>query len=185
MRRLIDVCMAICLAPLVFCVCTLISVAIKWESPGPALFRSKRIGENGSQFVIYKLRTMSQQAPLRATADLSMSSYVTKVGKILRSYSLDELPQFMNILNGSMTLIGPRPCLECQSELISLRSHYGIIEMKPGLTGLAQVSGRDSLTIKNKVRYECFYYKKQSICLDLRILLLSILKVVKADEVSH
>lgn len=185
MRRLFDISFTIILSPMILFLCIISSILIKFESPGPIFFCSQRVGKNGDIFTIYKLRTMKINTPLLPTSDSNASNYVTRTGRLLRSFSIDELPQFLNILNGSMTLIGPRPCLKSQDRLIKKRKDFGIFTMKPGLTGLAQIKGRDSLSTKNKIRYENFYLLNQSLKLDLYIFVMSFINVFKTKNVNH
>lgn len=185
MRRFIDVAITILSFPIILFLCFFLSIFIRLESSGPTFFCSKRVGKNGNTFVMYKLRTMKIDAPLMPTSQAKIANYVTRLGRILRLLSLDELPQLLNILNGSMTLIGPRPCLKSQQDLINKRKYYGIIKMTPGLTGLAQIKGRDNLSIRNKIRYENFYLKNQSIRLNIYIFFMSFLKIFKIHEVDH
>ena len=177
MRRFIDIAITILSFPLVLFLCFFLSIFIRLESSGSTIFCSERVGKNGNTFVMFKLRTMKIDAPLIPTSESKIANYVTRLGRILRLLSLDELPQLLNILNGSMTLIGPRPCLKSQRDLI--------IKMTPGLTGLAQVKGRDNLSIRNKIRYENFYLKNQSIRLNIYIFFMSFLKIFKINEVDH
>lgn len=185
MKRLFTVVFAVILLPIVVPLIILCSIAIAVGEGRPIFFRSERLGKDRQTFMIIKFRTMSANAPIIPSSAENASVYVTRLGRFLRLTSLDELPQIFNILGGSMTFIGPRPCLSCESKLIELRGENGIFSMKPGVTGLAQVKGRDRNSEKNKVRYESFYYKKKSILLDVKILFMTMRAITKFSDVSH
>lgn len=169
-------------APFIF----LIALLIKLTSEGPVFYWSNRVGKCNSIFRMPKFRTMRVGTPAVATHLLSDSDqYLTPVGSFLRQSSLDELPQLWSILIGDMSFVGPRPALFNQDDLIALRTQYGVDELVPGLTGWAQVNGRDELSIPVKVQYEVEYLNKQSFWFDLKILGLTFLKVVRRAGVSH
>jgi O-antigen biosynthesis protein WbqP len=162
------------------------AVAVRMSSPGPILFWSDRIGRNNHLFRMPKFRTMQVGTPAVATHLLSdPGNYLTPVGSFLRKSSLDELPQLLSILVGDMSFVGPRPALFNQDDLIALRKQYGVDRLLPGLTGWAQVNGRDELSIPDKVQYEVEYLQKQSFWFDMKILGLTFLKVVRRAGVSH
>lgn len=164
----------------------LLSITIKLTSRGPILYWSNRIGRGNIIFRMPKFRTMQVGTPAVATHLLSDSGqYLTPVGSFLRKSSLDELPQLWSILIGDMSFVGPRPALFNQDDLITLRTQYGVDELVPGLTGWAQVNGRDELSIPLKVQYEVEYLQKQSFWFDMKILGLTFLKVVRRAGVSH
>ena len=170
------------LSPLII----LIALLVKLTSKGPALFWSNRIGRCNNIFNMPKFRTMQIGTPFVATHLLSDSvQFLTPVGSFLRKSSLDELPQLWSILVGDMSFVGPRPALFNQDDLITLRTQYGIDKLVPGLTGWAQVNGRDELSIPIKVQYEVEYLQKRSFWFDLKILGLTFLKVVQQAGVSH
>ncbi|MDR3586066.1 MAG: sugar transferase [Desulfosporosinus sp.] len=184
MSRVIDILlsliMLIFLSPLLF----LIIFVIKVDTKGPALFTQMRIGKNNKAFVLYKFRTMRTGTPNVATHLLEDSrTYITPFGKFLRKSSFDELPQFINILKGDMTFIGPRPALYNQFDLIELRTRCGVHTLRPGVTGWAQVNGRDCLEISEKVDFDCYYLENQKLTLDIKIFLLTVLKVIRAEGV--
>lgn len=160
------------LSPLFILIC----VAIKLDSKGPLLFKQKRVGINKKHFNILKFRTMRIDTPKDIPTHLltDPDKYITRVGKLLRKTSLDELPQLFNILAGHMSFIGPRPALWNQYDLIAERDKYGANNIKPGLSGLAQISGRDELPIKIKAGYDGKYVKKQSFLFDLYCLAMTI-----------
>ena len=163
-----------------------LSLAVGLTSRGGIFYCSSRIGKNGKLFKMVKFRTMKQDTPVLATHLLTDSPrYLTPIGSILRKSSLDELPQLWNILIGDMSFVGPRPALFNQDDLISLRTHYGVDKLVPGLTGWAQVNGRDEISIPIKVKYDVEYLENQSFWFDVRILCLTLLKVVRRTGVSH
>lgn len=185
MRRLFDLIFAVVLLPLCMVLIILCSLSIMVCHGRPIFFRSERLGKNQQSFTMIKLRTMSTCAPLIPSSAHSSKVYVTKLGRIFRLTSLDELPQLFNILNGSMTFIGPRPCLSSEYELIERRQSENIFAMIPGITGLAQVRGRDNNSVRTKVHYESFYLKKRSLFFDVKILCLTMRAVFKFSDVSH
>lgn len=186
MKRFFDVsisflCLVLLIIPLV-----ILSVIIVSTSKGPALYWSKRIGKHNEPFYMPKFRTMNIETPEVATHLLDdPTSFYTPVGKFLRKYSIDELPQLYSILLGDMSLVGPRPALHNQDDLIELRTDEGIHNLVPGITGLAQISGRDELTIKNKVEIDKVYLLRKSFTYDLYIIWLTLLKVIKGVGISH
>ena len=147
-----------------------IGAAIRRTSDGPAIFAQTRVGKNGRPFTCYKLRTMAANTPHAASHEIGRSA-VTPIGNILRKTKLDELPQLWNVLRGDMTLVGPRPCLPSQSELIACREERGVFEVRPGITGLAQVQGIDMSRPRVLAEVDAEYVKSQSILGDFRILL--------------
>ena len=186
MKRLFDLTagllVAICLAsPIV-----LISLAIRLTSPGPLLYWSDRIGRRNVIFQMPKFRSMRVDTPVAATHLLqSPSQWLTPIGSFLRRTSLDELPQLWSILKGDMSFVGPRPALFNQEDLIRLRTDAGVHELLPGLTGWAQVNGRDELSIPDKVKLDAEYLEKRSLGFDLWIIWLTLLRVLRRDGVSH
>lgn len=160
-------------------------IAIKLESEGPILFKQKRIGIRKSYFYILKFRTMRIDTPKDTPTHLleNPNQYITKVGKFLRKTSLDELPQIINILKGDMSIIGPRPALWNQYDLIEERDKYGANDVLPGLTGWAQINGRDELPIDLKARLDGEYAKKVNFRLDLRCFIGTIFSVLKSEGI--
>ena len=151
----------------------------------PVFFKQRRIGLNNKIFKLYKFRTMKNNTPDVATHLLKKSdSIYTKFGKIYRKFSIDEIPQILNIIKGDLNLIGPRPALYNQDDLIKLRTSYGIHKIVPGVTGWAQVNGRDSLSIPQKVELDKFYMDNKSFTLDIKILLLTVKRVLFGDNVD-
>ena len=186
MKRLFDLVMSF-LALAIFCpLIILVALLVKLTSQGTALYWSNRVGRCNLIFKMPKFRTMQVGTPAVATHLLSDSGqYLTPVGSFLRKSSLDELPQLWSILVGDMSFVGPRPALFNQDDLITLRTQYGVEKLVPGLTGWAQVNGRDELSIPIKVQFEVEYLQKQSFWFDMKILGLTFLKVVRRAGVSH
>lgn len=152
-----------------------ISVAIRLDSPGPAVFRQKRVGHHRRYYTIYKFRTMVVGMPdLPAALVKEDDRRFTRLGRFLRRFSLDELPQLINIIKGEMSFVGPRPALYNQDDLIAMREACGIHAIKPGVTGWAQVNGRETVSVEEKVRLDQYYLKNQSRLLDLKIIFLTL-----------
>lgn len=163
----------------------IIALLIKVTSKGPILFTQRRIGKNNKEFTIYKFRTMRTDTPNVATHLLSNPDvFVTSIGKLLRRTSLDELPQLFNILKGEMSIVGPRPALYNQYDLIELRTQCGVDTLVPGLTGWAQINGRDEVHNKDKVRLDYEYKEKQSIVFDLKIMVMTFFKVIMSEGIK-
>lgn len=162
----------------------ILAIIVKFTSPGPILFKQRRIGKDNEQFMIYKFRTMRIDTPNIATHLLkNPEQYITAVGKFMRKTSLDELPQLFNILKGEMSVVGPRPALYNQYDLIEMRTKANVHTVRPGLTGLAQVSGRDELENEQKVYFDQQYVQKQSFFFDLKLIILTVVKVFKSEGV--
>lgn len=186
MKRLFDLVLALFAAIVLVLPILVVGIVVRLTSSGPALYWSNRVGRDNIIFKMPKFRTMQVGTPTVATHLLSGSGqYLTPVGSFLRKSSLDELPQLWSILVGDMSFVGPRPALFNQDDLIALRTEYGVDKLVPGLTGWAQVNGRDELSIPIKVQYEVEYLQKQSFWFDLKILGLTFLKVVRRAGVSH
>jgi O-antigen biosynthesis protein WbqP len=165
----------------------ILMIAIRIDSVGPILFKQKRIGKHKRTFMIYKFRTMRHDTPKDIPTHLlkDPKSYITKMGEFLRKTSLDELPQLINILKGEMSVVGPRPALWNQDDLIRERDKVNANSILPGLTGWAQVNGRDELAIAIKAQYDGEYVKRMSLLFDIKIFFLTILKVVQSDGVKE
>lgn len=185
-KRLFDIVLSL-ISIIIFLIPFLvISFVIKVTSPGPTIYWSKRSGQHGKLFLMPKFRTMKVDTPEIETNKLLFTKkYITRFGSFLRKTSLDEIPQFITILKGDMTLIGPRPALHNQNDLIKERKKLGIDFLKPGITGWAQVNGRDTLEMNEKIQLDYFYLQNQSIFFDLKILLITIWVVLKFKNVSH
>lgn len=186
MKRNLDI-LICCLALILLCPLILFAaLLVRLSSKGSILYWSDRVGRQNITFKMPKFRTMQVGAPVVATHLLSNSGqYLTPVGSFLRKSSLDELPQLWSILVGDMSFVGPRPALFNQDDLIALRTQYGVDKLVPGLTGWAQVNGRDELSIPVKVQYEVEYLQKQSFWFDMKILGLTFLKVIGRSGISH
>ena len=184
-KRILDIILSFCgmivLSPLFL----VLIIAIKLDSKGPVLFKQKRIGLHKKHFFILKFRTMRIDTPKDTPTHLleNPEQWITKVGKFMRKTSLDELPQIWNIFVGDMSIIGPRPALWNQYDLIEERDRYGANDVLPGLTGWAQINGRDELPIKQKAELDGYYVKNMSFALDCRCFFGTILSVLKSDGV--
>ncbi|OYY13629.1 MAG: UDP-phosphate galactose phosphotransferase [Polynucleobacter sp. 35-46-11] len=186
MKRIFDLVLAFFITILLVLPFLVVAIAVRLTSSGPALYWSNRVGRCNTIFRMPKFRTMQVGTPAVATHLLSDSNqHLTLIGSFLRKSSLDELPQLWSILVGEMSFVGPRPALFNQDDLISLRTQYGVDKLVPGLTGWAQVNGRDELSIPVKVQYEVEYLQQQSFWFDMKILGLTFLKVIRRAGVSH
>ena len=186
MKRTFDLLLGVTILVLLVVPLLLISVAVSLSSKGPALYWSNRIGRNNKIFKMPKFRSMLIDTPAVATHLLdNPDSYLFPIGRFLRRSSLDELPQLFSVLKGDMSFVGPRPALYNQEDLISLRTEKGVDKLLPGITGWAQVNGRDKLSIPDKVALDVEYLNRQSFWFDIKILWMTFLKVVKRDGVSH
>ncbi len=186
MKRLFDLCLA--LFALLFLVLPFLVVAVmvRLTSSGPILYWSDRVGWHNKIFKMPKFRTMRVNTPAVATHLLTNpEQFLTPVGSFLRKSSLDELPQLWSIIKGDMSFVGPRPALFNQYDLVALRTQYGVDKLVPGLTGWAQINGRDELPIPDKVKLDVDYMNNQSFWLDLKIIFLTFLKVLCRDGVQH
>jgi len=185
-KRIFDVVVAGLLLFLLAPVFVVIAVITRATSRGPVLYWSDRIGKNNTLFRMPKFRTMYLNTPVVATHLLTNSiDFITQWGSFLRKFSLDELPQLWSVLKGDMTFVGPRPALYNQHDLIALRTVAGVHRLTPGLTGWAQINGRDELPIPVKVEFDKFYMRKRSLAFDLHILRKTVVKTMKSDGVSH
>ncbi|MFS0988774.1 sugar transferase [Enterococcus casseliflavus] len=185
LKRIIDFILSLMGIVVLSPVLLLLCLAIKLDSKGPIIFKQKRVGKNKTYFNIYKFRTMKINTPKEMPTHLleDPDFYITKVGKFLRKTSLDELPQLFNIIKGDMAVIGPRPALWNQYDLIEERDKYGANDIRPGLTGLAQISGRDELEIKQKALLDGNYTENISPSMDLKCFLGTIVSVFKSEGV--
>lgn len=185
LKRVIDFLLSLVGACVLLPVFAILVIAIKLDSPGPILFKQKRVGKGKTHFYILKFRTMKIDTPKDMPTHMLQNpeQYITRVGKFLRKTSLDELPQIFNILVGEMSIIGPRPALWNQYDLLEERDKYGANDVLPGLTGLAQISGRDELEIEVKAKLDGEYVKQMSFAMDVKCFFGTILSVLKADGV--
>ncbi|MBR6571635.1 MAG: sugar transferase [Clostridia bacterium] len=184
-KRLLDIVISLTALVILSPVMLLVAVLIKLDSPGPVIFAQKRYGKNKTFFHIYKFRSMRADTPRDVpTSDLhGANGFITPLGNVLRKTSLDELPQLWNILRGDMSLIGPRPALWNQYDLMELRDQNGSSLLRPGLSGWAQVNGRDSLELEMKARRDGEYAQKISFAFDVKCLLLTIVRVIRRDDI--
>ena len=185
-KRIFDITLSMMLIGILAVPMVVIGLIVKRTSPGPVLFWSSRIGINNRTFRMPKFRTMHINTPNVATHLLEdPDSHLTRIGCVLRSSSFDELPQLFSVLKGDMSIVGPRPALFNQFDLIALRTEKGVHRIHPGITGWAQVNGRDDLPIPRKVDYDAYYLAHRSIGFDLRIIIGTIESVFKREGINH
>jgi O-antigen biosynthesis protein WbqP len=186
MKRVLDLLVTL-VAVVIFAIpMILVGIAVRFTSRGPILYWSDRVGRNNIVFAMPKFRTMRVDTPVLPTHLLAdASSYLTPIGSFLRKSSLDELPQLWCILIGDMSLVGPRPALHNQQDLLDARTAAGVHDLVPGLTGWAQVNGRDEVPLEVKVAYDVEYLQRRSLLLDVKILLLTFWKVVMVKDIAH
>ncbi len=186
MKRIVECILAFLLLAVLIVPILLIVVAVKCTSRGPVLYWSDRVGRNNRIFRMPKFRTMRIGTPEVATHLLGdASAFLTPVGRVLRRSSLDELPQLLSVLRGEMSFVGPRPALFNQNDLIALRTASGVHRLAPGITGWAQINGRDDLSIPDKVQLECEYLRRRSFWWDMQILGRTALTVARREGISH
>ena len=186
MKRFFDLLLATILSILLILPILVVVVMVRLTSSGPAVYWSDRVGRDIKLFKMPKFRSMLVDTPPVAThLLLNPEQYLTPIGSFLRKFSLDELPQLWSILKGDMSFVGPRPALFNQDDLIALRRRYGVDKLVPGLTGWAQINGRDELPIPEKVKLDVAYMHKQSFYFDIKILILTFFKVLGKDGVQH
>ncbi|ESP63025.1 Lipid carrier : UDP-N-acetylgalactosaminyltransferase [Smithella sp. ME-1] len=186
MKRFVDFTTALILIIIMALPMALIVILIKLTSAGPAIYWSERVGKDNKNFNMPKFRTMRKESPEVATHLMqNVEIYLTPVGSFLRKTSLDELPQLWSVLKGDMSFVGPRPALFNQDDLIALRTKKNINQLIPGITGWAQINGRDDLPIPVKVEYDEYYLKNKSFFFDLKILWNTFFKVIKKEGVAH
>ena len=186
MKRILDLLLGVVILVLLVAPMLLISIAVRFSSKGPTLYWSDRVGKNNEIFKMPKFRSMLTDTPDVATHLLDNPDfYLSPIGGFLRSTSLDELPQLFSVLKGNMSVVGPRPALYNQDDLIAIRTEKGVDKLLPGITGWAQVNGRDELSIPDKVALDVEYLNRQSFWFDIKILCMTFFKVVKRDGVRH
>ena len=186
LKRLFDLILGTTVAVVLAVPVAAVAILVRITSPGPALYWSDRVGRHNRIFRMPKFRSMRVDTPAVATHLLAdPSSFLTPIGSFLRKSSLDELPQLWSILKGDMSFVGPRPALFNQDDLIALRTEFDVHELVPGLTGWAQVNGRDELPIPEKVKLDAEYLHRRSLAFDITILWLTFAKVLRRDGVSH
>jgi O-antigen biosynthesis protein WbqP len=185
-KRLFDLSLAVIAGIMLSIPFILVWLAVRLTSKGPALYWSERVGRHNTRFMMPKFRSMHIGTPAVATHLLKDPElFLTPVGSFLRKSSLDELPQLWSIVQGDMSFVGPRPALFNQDDLVALRTQHGVDQLVPGLTGWAQVNGRDELPIPEKVKLDADYLHQQSFALDLKIILMTFLKVLRRDGIKH
>lgn len=163
----------------------LVAILIKLDSKGPIIFKQIRIGKDSKPFYIYKFRSMKIDAPNLSTEEfINASDFTTKVGKFIRKTSIDELPQLVNILKGDMSIVGPRPVIEREVRLLEIRKECNVDSILPGITGLAQINGRDNIDDYEKVKYDFEYLSKRNLVLDIKIIINTVLKVAKSEGIK-
>ena len=186
MKRIFDLLLVVLVGFLLLMPVLLVAVLVRLTSKGPVLYWSDRVGRNNTLFKMPKFRSMRVGTPVVATHLLADPyAYLTPIGGFLRKSSLDELPQLWSILVGSMSFVGPRPALFNQHDLIELRTRYGVHKLVPGLTGWAQINGRDDLPISEKVKLDIEYLQQQSLWFDIHILWRTFVKVIRRDGITH
>ena len=186
MKRIIDILLSVGIFIILLLPILLIALLVRFTSNGKTLYWSNRVGKNGVLFRMPKFRTMQVDTPTVATHLMTNpNTFLSPIGVFLRRFSLDELPQLFSVLKGDMSFVGPRPALFNQDDLIALRTEKGVDKLLPGITGWAQVNGRDELSIPDKVALDVEYLNRQSFWFDIKILWMTFLKVIKRDGVSH
>ena len=182
LKRIFDLLFSLILTIILAPFLLLIALLIRLESKGSPIFAQERVGQHSKPFTIYKFRTMRIDTPDVPTNEFNdRDKYITKMGKFLRVTSLDELPQLINILKGDMSFVGPRPPLFSQSKLVANRKKHGVDKFKPGITGWAQINGRDDIDDQQKFEYDLYYKQNHSLLLDFKIVLITFLQVVKRE----
>ncbi len=186
-KRLLDIVLSLAALVALLPLLIVLAVLIKLDSPGPALFKQERVGRGEKHFLIYKLRSMNTSAPRDvATSELqNADAHITRVGRVLRKTSLDELPQLFNVLKGEMSLIGPRPLVPNEKDIHELRRQTGAYRVRPGITGWAQVNGRDCILPPDKARLDGYYADHISLALDAKIIVYSVICVLTARGVRE
>ena len=186
MKRFFDFTVSLLLILFLLPVFLIIALVVLIDSGAPVIFKQYRVGKDNKLFYIYKFRTMKVNTRNTSTEDLKEAdSVITKSGRFLRKTSLDELPQLFNVLTGEMSFVGPRPLIPEEKEIRQIRKELGVYSVRPGITGLAQVNGRDMLGAKEKAQYDKEYVEKQSILLDIKIMFKTVMVVLKRENISE
>jgi len=186
MKRFFDLCLSLSAFIILLLPILLVALMVRITSAGPVIYWSDRIGRNNRIFKMPKFRTMRTDTPAVATHLLgNPEQFLTPIGSFLRKSSLDELPQLWSIVHGDMSFVGPRPALFNQDDLVELRTQYGVHKLVPGLTGWAQINGRDELPIPDKVRLDVEYMQQQSFFMDIKIIFLTFVKVLRREGIQH
>jgi len=186
-KRVMDMILASCGLVILLVPMTILALAVYIDDPGPVIFSQYRIGRRGKRFKVYKFRTMRLETPkYMSTMEVeNANNYITRIGRFLRKMSLDELPQLVNVIKGDMSLVGPRPLISDEYEIHAMRIRFGVYSVRPGITGMAQVHGRDMVTPADKVRWDVMYLQEFGFWTDLKILLMTIPKIFGADGVRE
>lgn len=184
-KRILDICISLAAMIVLLIPMAIIMLLVYIDDPGKVIFSQERIGLHGQIFRIYKIRTMVASTPGNLSADefRDADRYVTRMGALLRKASLDELPQLLNVLKGEMSIIGPRPLIAEESKIHELRTRYGVYQTRPGITGLAQINGRNNISTKNKVRWEVKYLENYGFITDFKILFNTVPKIICGVDV--
>jgi len=186
MKRVFDLCLAVCAFFILVFPILIVAILVRLTSVGPIFYWSDRVGRNNKVFKMPKFRSMRVNTPAVATHLLdNPKQFLTPIGSFLRKSSLDELPQLLSIIKGEMSFVGPRPALFNQDDLIAMRTQYGVDKLTPGLTGWAQINGRDELPISEKVKLDVDYMNQQSSWVDMKIIFLTFVKVLRRDGIQH
>lgn len=186
MKRLFDFTVSFVLIIMLLPVFLILSLIVLIDSGHPVIFKQYRVGKDNKLFYVYKFRTMKVDTRNTSTEDLKEADEcITKSGRILRKTSLDELPQLFNVLTGKMSFVGPRPLIPEEKEIRNLRKKYGVYSVRPGITGWAQVNGRDMLSVKEKALFDKEYVEKQSLMFDIKILFKTVAVVLKRENISE
>jgi len=183
-KRILDLLIAIPMFLVLFIPLIFIGLIIKLTSKGPVLFKQERYGRKSKPFTLYKFRSMTNKAPVKANSEFDdITSYVTPFGMVIRKTSIDELPQLWNIIKGDMSFIGPRPLAETDSKVLSLRKHNGADQVLPGISGLAQVNGRNNISDEDKAAYDAKYASRVSLKVDMLLIVETFISVLKRDGI--
>tara|TARA_B100000989_G_scaffold296198_1_gene278901 strand:+ start:8426 stop:9025 length:600 start_codon:yes stop_codon:yes gene_type:complete len=184
-KRLFDIIFSLIALFLLILPILIISILVKISSKGPIFFVSKRVGFKNKIFAMPKFRTMNYNSIEIETDLFTDKQNITKIGGFLRKFSLDEIPQFYSVIIGDMSIVGPRPCLPSQTNLMELRNKHGIQHLYPGITGLAQINGRDNISINQKIKYEQIYKEKLGLIFDIKIIVQTIFKITTNKDIRH
>lgn len=186
MKRIFDFTVSLVLIIMLLPLFLIVAIIVLIDSGSPVIYKQYRVGKDNKLFYVYKFRTMKNDTRIAATADLKEAdSCITKSGRVLRKTSLDELPQLFNVLKGQMSFVGPRPLIPEEKEIRKLRAEYNVYSVRPGITGWAQVNGRDDLSIEEKALFDKEYVEKQSFWFDIKILFMTVAVVLKREGISE
>lgn len=184
LKRFLDTCVAIILGIVLSWLLVIVAILVKLTSKGPVFFKQERFGLNSKPFTLYKFRSMTNGAPVKANSEFdNITSYITPVGMFIRKTSIDELPQLLNIIKGDMSFIGPRPLAITDKKVLQMRRENGADQVRPGISGLAQVNGRNNITDENKAAYDAKYANQLGLRLDIILLVETLISVIKRDGI--